>query len=256
MATELKVDDSEDEWRGAGSQATLRRGDFGVCANEGNSPRALKLFLNGTEYPLFLWLFDICLVTNNTGSRCGPALQDDDERNLRWCCRHQQCASQRASSRFQGSEGIRREECRWAEHKRRDGQVSDASPLPSPIRALSKFIGFVESQFGLQRVIMAKNLYVGNLPYSTTADDLREAFTPFGTVTRAQVVSDRETGRSRGFGFVEMADGGEQAVEAMNGAPFQGRTLTVNEARPREDRAGGGGGGQRAGGYSSGGGRY
>lgn len=144
-----------------------------------------------------------------------------------------------------------------AEHERRDGQVSDASPLPSPIRALSKFIGFVESQFGSQRVIMAKNLYVGNLPYSTTADDLREAFTQFGTVTRAQVVSDRETGRSRGFGFVEMADGGEQAVEAMNGAPFQGRTLTVNEARPREDRAGGGGGGQRTGGYSGGGGgRY
>lgn len=89
---------------------------------------------------------------------------------------------------------------------------------------------------------MAKNLYVGNLPYATTADDLRQAFSEYGTVMRAQVVSDRETGRSRGFGFVEMETGGDEAVEAMNGAPFQGRTLTVNEARPRENRAGGGGG--------------
>ncbi|HET6423923.1 MAG TPA: RNA-binding protein, partial [Planctomycetaceae bacterium] len=85
---------------------------------------------------------------------------------------------------------------------------------------------------------MATNLYVGNLPYQTTADDLREAFSKFGTVARAQVVSDRETGRSRGFGFVEMSDGGEQAINEMNGASFQGRTLTVNEARPREERSG------------------
>ena len=62
---------------------------------------------------------------------------------------------------------------------------------------------------------MAKNLYVGNLPYQTTADDLREAFSKFGTVTRAQVVADRETGRSRGFGFVEMSDGAEQAITGM-----------------------------------------
>ncbi|MBS0201504.1 MAG: RNA-binding protein [Planctomycetes bacterium] len=105
---------------------------------------------------------------------------------------------------------------------------------------------------------MVKNLYVGNLPYSTTADDLREAFSTHGTVTRAQVVSDRETGRSRGFGFVEMSDGGETAIEAMNGAPFQGRTLTVNEARPREERGpgGGGGGARRTGGYGGGGGGF
>jgi len=96
---------------------------------------------------------------------------------------------------------------------------------------------------------MAKNLYVGNLPYQTTADDLREAFSKFGTVTRAQVVADRETGRSRGFGFVEMSDGAEQAIAGMNGTAFQGRTLTVNEARPREERGGGGGG------YGGGGGR-
>jgi RNA recognition motif-containing protein len=108
---------------------------------------------------------------------------------------------------------------------------------------------------------MAKNLYVGNLPYGTTADDLRDAFMQFGTVTRTQVVSDRETGRSRGFGFVEMADGGDSAIEAMNGAPFMGRTLTVNEARPRDERPSGGGGGgvgRRSGGYGGGdgGGRY
>ena len=70
-----------------------------------------------------------------------------------------------------------------------------------------------------------------------TSDDLREAFSQYGTVSRAQVVQDRETGRSRGFGFVEMDDGGDAAIDAMNGAEFQGRTLTVNEARPREPRA-------------------
>ena len=92
---------------------------------------------------------------------------------------------------------------------------------------------------------MSKNLYVGNLPFNTTADDLREAFSPYGTVARAQVISDRETGRSRGFGFVEMEDGAEAAIDALNGKEFQGRTLTVNEARPREDRPRGGGGRER-----------
>jgi cold-inducible RNA-binding protein len=100
---------------------------------------------------------------------------------------------------------------------------------------------------------MAKNLYVGNLAFTTTQEDLREAFAQFGTVARVQVVSDRETGRSRGFGFVEMEDGAEQAIEKMNGASFQGRTLTVNEARPREPRAGGGGGGYGGGGGGRGG---
>src|SRR6478672_8843419 len=100
---------------------------------------------------------------------------------------------------------------------------------------------------------MAKNLYVGNLPFTTTQDDLREAFAQFGAVARVQVITDRETGRSRGFGFVEMDDGAEEAVTKMNGASFQGRTLTVNEARPREPRPGGGGGG---GGYGGGGGGY
>jgi RNA recognition motif-containing protein len=106
---------------------------------------------------------------------------------------------------------------------------------------------------------MAKNLYVGNLPFNTTADDLREAFAQFGSVARVQVVTDRETGRSRGFGFVEMDDGGDEAIAKMNGTDFGGRTLTVNEARPREPRpAGGGGGGYGGGrgGYGGGGGGY
>lgn len=104
---------------------------------------------------------------------------------------------------------------------------------------------------------MSKNLYVGNLSFDTTADDLREAFSRFGTVSRAQIVNDRETGRSRGFGFVEMADGGDAAIAGMNNQMFQGRTLTVNEARPREERprsGGGGGGGGGRGGYGGGGG--
>lgn len=85
---------------------------------------------------------------------------------------------------------------------------------------------------------MTKNLYVGNLPFNTTVDELREAFARFGTVTRAQIIVDRDTGRSRGFGFVEMADGADEAIAQMNGAIFQGRQLTVNEARPREERRG------------------
>ncbi len=93
-------------------------------------------------------------------------------------------------------------------------------------------------------------LYVGNLPYNTTDDDLRDAFAAHGSVSSARVIMDRETGRSRGFGFVEMADDtqGQAAISAMNGASLDGRTLTVNEARPRADRPGGGGGGGRGGG--------
>lgn len=100
---------------------------------------------------------------------------------------------------------------------------------------------------------MSKNLYVGNLSFNTTADELREVFGRYGTVTSASVVTDRETGRSRGFGFVEMSDGGDAAIQGLNGSDLGGRPLTVNEARPREDRRGGGGGGGR-GGYGGGGG--
>jgi cold-inducible RNA-binding protein len=81
---------------------------------------------------------------------------------------------------------------------------------------------------------MSKNLYVGNLAFTTTADDLKEIFAQFGEVSRAQIISDRDTGRSRGFGFVDMSNGGEQAIEKMNGAEFQGRQLTVNESKPRD----------------------
>jgi RNA recognition motif-containing protein len=91
-------------------------------------------------------------------------------------------------------------------------------------------------------MLMSKRVYVGNLSFNTTADDLREAFAAHGAVTSAQVVTDRETGRSRGFAFVEMADGGDAAIAALNGAQLGGRALTVNEAKPREDRPRSGGG--------------
>ena len=97
---------------------------------------------------------------------------------------------------------------------------------------------------------MAKNLYVGNMSFSTTEETLRQAFSQYGTVTKVQLIMDRETGRPRGFAFVEMSDGGDQAIAALNGAQLDGRTLTVNEAKPREDRPRGGGGG----GYGGGGG--
>jgi RNA recognition motif-containing protein len=90
---------------------------------------------------------------------------------------------------------------------------------------------------------MGKNLYVGNLSFSVTSETLRDAFEKYGTVTSASVVTDRETGRSRGFGFVEMDSGGEAAIDALNGRELEGRTLTVNEARPRSERPSGGGGG-------------
>lgn len=95
---------------------------------------------------------------------------------------------------------------------------------------------------------MSKNLYVGNLPFNTTVDELRETFGQYGAVSSAQIISDRETGRSRGFGFVEMSEGADEAVAKLNGAQFQGRTLTVNEARPREERPRFGGGGGSGGG--------
>ncbi len=84
---------------------------------------------------------------------------------------------------------------------------------------------------------MAKKLYVGNLPFSCTDNELSQAFNQYGVVTSARVVTDRETGSSKGFGFVEMEQEGDalKAVESLNGKPFMGRPLTVNEARPRLD---------------------
>lgn len=92
---------------------------------------------------------------------------------------------------------------------------------------------------------MTKTLYIGNLPWSTTQDDLVELVTPHGEVISSRVATDRETGRSRGFGFVEVpADAAEAAINALNGAMYGDRPLTVNEARPREERPRSGGGGR------------
>jgi RNA recognition motif-containing protein len=100
---------------------------------------------------------------------------------------------------------------------------------------------------------MGSKLYVGNLSYNTTSSDLEQLFAQHGTVQSAEVISDRETGRSKGFGFVQMGsdDEAQAAIAALNGQENDGRPLTVNEAKPREDRPRGGGGG---GGYGGGGG--
>ena len=108
---------------------------------------------------------------------------------------------------------------------------------------------------------MGNKLYVGNLPYSFRDEDLQQHFGEHGTVTSAKVMMDRDTGRSKGFGFVEMGDDAQAqtAINAMNGQQFDGRALTVNEAKPMEarpPRSGGGGYGGGAGGGRSGGGGY
>jgi len=116
--------------------------------------------------------------------------------------------------------------------------------------------------------VMSMKLYVGNLSFQTSSEDLQQLFAQAGTVESATVVEDRDTGRSRGFGFVEMAskEDGEKAIQQFNGTDLNGRNLTVNEARPREDRGNRGGGGRGGyggnrgggggrGGYGGGGGR-
>ena len=114
-------------------------------------------------------------------------------------------------------------------------------------------------------MFMSMKLYVGNLSFQTSSDDLQQLFAQAGTVESASVVEDRETGRSRGFGFVEMSSNeeGQAAIQQFNGKEVNGRNLNVNEARPREDRGGrgggggggrGGNGGGRGGGYGGGGG--
>src|SRR5580692_4995121 len=101
---------------------------------------------------------------------------------------------------------------------------------------------------------MAKRIYVGGLPYSATEEDLENLFASAGTVKEATIVTDRYTGQAKGFGFVEMENDAEaeSAINSLNGTQMGGRTLTVNEAKPREERPRGGGGG---GGYGGGGGR-
>jgi cold-inducible RNA-binding protein len=136
---------------------------------------------------------------------------------------------------------------------------------PVETRSLRKWMG--ECLF--QAIAMAKRLYVGNLAYSVTSDELKELFEQYGKVTSAQVLNDRETGRSRGFGFVEMDNDAEAetAIEHLDGNDQLGRRLTVNEARPRTPEGGGGprgggrgghGGGEGygGGGYGGGGGGY
>ena len=102
---------------------------------------------------------------------------------------------------------------------------------------------------------MGRKLYVGNLAYGITDSDLEQMFQPFGTVQSAQVIMDRDTGRSKGFAFVEMSnEDADKAITQLNGTEVNGRTLTVNEARPREERSGNRGGGGYGGGRGSGGG--
>ena len=103
---------------------------------------------------------------------------------------------------------------------------------------------------------MGKRLYVGNLSFSVTSQSLEELFAPFGSVQSAQVVQDRDTGRSKGFGFVEMSDdnAAQEAIRGLHEQEHDGRPLTVNEARPREERSGGGGRGYGGGGGGGGGG--
>ena len=102
---------------------------------------------------------------------------------------------------------------------------------------------------------MTKKLYVGNLPFQTTEDDLSDLFGQVGAVESVRIITDRDTGRSRGFGFIEMGDEeAEKAINEFNGKDMEGRPLTVNEARPQVDRGGGGGGGRGGGGGGGGGG--
>jgi RNA recognition motif-containing protein len=105
---------------------------------------------------------------------------------------------------------------------------------------------------------MGKKLYVGNLAYSVSDSDLQQIFAAHGSVQSAQVIMDRDTGRSKGFGFVEMGSDAEAqaAIQALNGAEVEGRTLTVNEARPKTEGGRGGGGGGGRGGYGGGRGGY
>lgn len=97
---------------------------------------------------------------------------------------------------------------------------------------------------------MGKKIYVGNLPFSATSESLSEVFAQFGTVDSSKIITDRDTGRSKGFGFIEMSDSAaaDSAIEKLHGSDLGGRSLTVNEARPMEPRTGGFGGGRSAGG--------
>jgi RNA recognition motif-containing protein len=103
---------------------------------------------------------------------------------------------------------------------------------------------------------MGRKIYVGNLPFSVNDSSLQNMFSPYGTVDSAKIIIDRDSGRSKGFGFVEMStdQAAQEAISKLNGTEIDGRAITVNEARPQEPRSGGGGGGGGRGGFGGGGG--
>ncbi|HTR66057.1 MAG TPA: RNA-binding protein [Terriglobales bacterium] len=113
--------------------------------------------------------------------------------------------------------------------------------LPTPCRPAE----VAHVQIALSGAIRLKNIFVGNLNFNTSEDELRQMFEAYGQVDRVSIMTDRDTGRSRGFAFVEMAsaEDGEKAIASLNGSNLGGRTLNVNEARPKTERSGGGGGG-------------
>jgi len=139
-----------------------------------------------------------------------------------------------------------------------DCELRHASTVNQPLLFRSQ-----HTQIAQTEAICVKNIFVGNLDFNTSEDELRQLFATYGQVDRVSIMTDRDTGRSRGFGFVEMtnAEDGEKAIAAINGTQINGRTLNVNEARPKTERAGGGGrdrggpGGGRGGRGGGGGGR-
>src|ERR687897_2253654 len=138
-----------------------------------------------------------------------------------------------------------------------DGSRSSRAPKREPSlppfhrRQLLRLEASFDTPTGERYTVMSMKLYVGNLSFQTSSEELQQLFAQAGTVESATVVEDRDTGRSRGFGFVEMAskEEGEKAIQQFNGTDLNGRNLTVNEARPREDRGNRGGGGGGRGGY-------
>ena len=106
-------------------------------------------------------------------------------------------------------------------------------PVHFSVNQHSQIFGFSHNEYNIHYKGYIMNLYVGNLSYNTTTDELKAAFASFGSVTKTTIITDRESGRSKGFGFIEMTDGGQEALDALNGADFNGRQLRVNEARPR-----------------------
>ena len=125
------------------------------------------------------------------------------------------------------------------------------APLPFTLMRVPQALVPRSAFFNAKENFSFMNIYVGNLSYNTTEDELRQLFAEFGSVDSAKLIMDRDSGQSKGFGFIEMSDnsGGQQAIEGLNGRDINGRALTVNKAKPKEDRPRGGGG---RGGYSRG----